>query len=406
MAFDFDFGPLIREVVAGWLASRGGDGTSPPPGERDYGPEPSPFPEGPIGGRPVPVPSPPDRDPVTGLPPRPIVPRPPVDVPTVPIPEVPRVPTPTVDYRASVPFLGAGLGYVSPADVYGGQPRPRPRAPSRRPARRRAAPRPRTRPARRTRPTTPPRVPRPSSPRGVPIPRSTPAPLRVAYPFELLRRLWDEYLRPQPQGDPNARTRPGTSKRVPRRNPRGPIFPGIPSPRAPSPTPTPQRGTRPSTTPRTAAPEIWGTPAIPPVGDPFVRTPGTRAPGRPNPVPSPSSPREPAFPWPRQLLPFNPNVASPSPQPRRSPSPRPRTRPQPTPLTQPQPTPVGSPLTPVNPGMQPSPEPTTAQDPCSAAANERRREQRRRRKQCKKFTYKRIKVCQSSSAKSRSPQGR
>lgn len=369
-------------------------GTQPDPIHQGEHPGPSPTTAVDEIGQLVEVPSEPNpiipRD--TTRPPR----------PQPPIPDDGGAPTPRLPTLADIPFTFIGLGPVSAADVFAGQPARR-RAPApRRPARRRRATppaRPRRRaPAPRPRP---PSVPRPSSPSGVPTPRSIPSPVRVALPWEMLRRLWEEYLRPQPQGDPNARTRPGTSRRVPRRQPRGPVFPQLPRPRPETPSAPPQRQPGTATQPRTAAPEIWV--PLPSQPDPFVRTPGTRAPGRANPVPQPRTPSEPAFPWPRTLLPFSPNPAAP---PARRPADNPRPRPSspaaprpssPSPLI-PRATP--SPLTPFNPRPAPLPgvnkQPQPSSDPCAARATEQRREQRRRRKRCTKFKYKRIKVCQSS----------
>lgn len=54
-------------------------------------------------------------------------------------------------------------------------------------------------------------------------------------------------------------------------------------------------------------------------------------------------------------------------------------------------------------GLQPGSITLPAQQssPCQQAARDAKRRQRKKRKECKKFVYKRIKVCQSSNAKSR-----
>ena len=90
-------------------------------------------------------------------------------------------------------------------------------------------------------------------------------------------------------------------------------------------------------------------------------------------------------------------------------SPMPRAQPQPRPAPRPlSPQPIGDPLTPVQ-GQQlgfatvASPD----ADPCAVRARDARRRQRKKRKECKKFTYRKIKVCadKGPGKRCRAPKG-
>jgi hypothetical protein len=293
--------------------------------------------------------------------------------------------------------IASVFGAAAPSTAPG----PAPRRPGRR---RRARPKRRGRPAR-TRPNSPARpstpvipespepAPRPSSPRGVPIPRLP----GVGLP-NLWRRLFDEYFRPRQLEE---RIRKGS--RAPRRGgsrTRQPTPPG----RVLVPQPGPLPVDLPTPEPRSQPSEIFQPrPALPsPFPDPYGQ-PAPASQPAPRTAPAPAARRRALpllgnpLPWslpqiragnrqqPRRATPSNPGRR------RNIPSTEEFLRPQRAPRQN-----LG-PLTALQPGRVELPQ--QASSPCQQLQRDAKRRQRRKRKECKKFVYKRIKVCQSSNAK-------
>lgn len=263
-----------------------------------------------------------------------------------------------------------------------------------------------------TSPATRPGAPRPRSPVSVP-----------GLLIDEWLELWRQYLNPRPIPWPSRRERgtprvPPSTIEFPNEQPDlenicasypelctvtprsipGTIFPSpVDDPSIAAPTNWPSNWPFPATP---SAPSPAGYPyGVPLPYDPFSTTPGpVRAPASPRPatrVPRRTTPSEPAFPWPSDLLPRTGRRNRPAP------SPLTRTPSQPAPRS---PTAPGSPLIvqqPYNPlvddptratAPQPS-SPLVPSNPCTAAATEQKREQRRRRKECKRFKTKTIRVC-------------
>ena len=170
----------------------------------------------------------------------------------------------------------------------------------------------------------------------------------------------------------------------------------------PAPVDTPSTRTRPTTGPRAfPAPSDfpYGTPGAFP--DPYAFPSPTPAPSTPRALARRTQPYEPAFPWPDELLPFNRPRQSPRSRPARRTRPRTDT-PRSNPLTPQQPLELGptptftpTPRPDFTPLEQPQPQPR-ANDPCSAVEADKKREQRKKRNECKRFKWKKIRVCADS----------
>lgn len=270
--------------------------------------------------------------------------------------------------------------------------------PATRPRRRRPR---RSKPARRGRPTRPTRPARPQDPRipespvTEPARRSTPSrrpiPIPTSVPgalFDLWKQLWDAYVTPRREPSPSGGPRRGGERTRQPPSP-GPVTVPMPGPLEVE-LPTPARRAEPG--------EIFQTPAAVPSPFPDPSTfPATL------PAPSPAA-RAPAART-RGLLQLGSPLPWSVPQVRQRNARRPRSS---QPRNPRRTTDYGrlnttDPLSPTRnlTGLQPGRVelPAQSSNPCQQLQRDAKRRQRRRRKECKKFVYKRIKVCQSSNVK-------